>query len=108
MSGNTLHTAKMQVQAFFKKAAAPAKKAVGKAAGKKATTVVKPTRGGAKVTKGWLGGQGGAANLDKWYGKQRAPSSTLDRATLAMVSRQRSRQMNSVSQHLLLVQQLCV
>lgn len=59
----------MQVQAFFKKAAAaPAKKAPAK----KATTVVKPSRGGSKVTKGWFGGEGGANNLDKWYGKQRA------------------------------------
>jgi light-harvesting complex II chlorophyll a/b binding protein 5 len=63
----------MQVQAFFKKAAAaPAKKAAGKAPAKKATTVVKPSRSGSKATRGWLGGEGGANNLDKWYGKQQS------------------------------------
>lgn len=48
-----------------KKSAAPAK-AKGKAAPKKAA-VVKPS--GSKATRGWLGGQGGAQNLDKWYGE---------------------------------------
>jgi hypothetical protein len=30
--------------------------------------VVKPS-GGSKTTRGWLGGAGGAQNLDKWYGE---------------------------------------
>ena len=53
----------MQIQALFKKSApaAPAKK------GTSSTKVVKPSSG--KATKGWLGGQGGAVNLDKWYGE---------------------------------------
>lgn len=46
-------------EALFKKSAAP-KKAAKKA-------VVKPS--GTKSTRGWLGGSGGAQNLDKWYGK---------------------------------------
>jgi hypothetical protein len=56
-------TATMKVQALFKKAAA-APKAASKAAKK---AVVKPS--GSKTTKGWLGGSGGAQNLDKWYGE---------------------------------------
>lgn len=50
----------LKVQALFKGASkAP------KAAAKKA--VVKPS--GTKSTRGWLGGAGGAQNLDKWYGE---------------------------------------
>lgn len=54
---------KMQIQAFFKKAAAPAPAKKGTSSTAK---VVKPSR---KSTGGWLGGQGGAVNLDKWYGE---------------------------------------
>ncbi|GLI68048.1 hypothetical protein VaNZ11_012371 [Volvox africanus] len=66
----------MQIQALFKKSAAsaPAKK------GTSSTKVVKPS---GKSTKGWLGGQGGAVNLDKWYGPDRVlflPSGLYDRA----------------------------
>ncbi|GIL79814.1 hypothetical protein Vretimale_12430 [Volvox reticuliferus] len=66
----------MQIQALFKKtaASAPAKK------GTSSTKVVKPS---GKSTKGWLGGQGGAVNLDKWYGPDRVlflPSGLYDRA----------------------------
>jgi len=52
----------LKVQALFKgasKAKAP------EPAAKKA--VVKPS--GTKSTRGWLGGAGGAQNLDKWYGE---------------------------------------
>ncbi|EFJ49419.1 hypothetical protein VOLCADRAFT_104309 [Volvox carteri f. nagariensis] len=66
----------MQIQALFKKtaASAPAKK------GTSSTKVVKPS---GKATKGWLGGQGGAVNLDKWYGPDRVlflPSGLYDRS----------------------------
>ncbi|GLC40691.1 Chlorophyll a-b binding protein CP26, chloroplastic [Pleodorina starrii] len=66
----------MQIQALFKKSApaAPAKK------GTSTTKVVKPS---GKSTKGWLGGQGGAVNLDKWYGPDRVlflPSGLYDRS----------------------------
>jgi len=66
----------LKVQALFKGASkAP------KAAAKKA--VVKPS--GSKSTRGWLGGAGGAQNLDKWYGPDRAlflPGGLLDRTDL--------------------------
>lgn len=66
----------MQIQALFKKtaASAPAKK------GTSSTKVVKPS---GKSTRGWLGGQGGAVNLDKWYGPDRVlflPSGLYDRS----------------------------
>lgn len=54
----------MKIQALFNKGSA-AKAAPKKAA--KGTTVVRPS--GSKATKGWLGGEGGATNLDKWYGE---------------------------------------
>jgi light-harvesting complex II chlorophyll a/b binding protein 5 len=69
---------KFKPEALFKKAAKAAPKA--KAAAKK---VVKPS--GTKNTRGWLGGQGGAQNLDKWYGPDRAlflPGGLLDRNDL--------------------------
>ncbi len=55
----------MKIQALFKNtgASAPAKK------GTASTKVVKPAKAGGKATRGWLGGQGGAADLDKWYGE---------------------------------------
>jgi hypothetical protein len=58
----------MQVQALFKKSAPAAKPA--KKAGTTKKAVVKPS-GGSKATRGWLGGAGGASNLDKWYGAYR-------------------------------------
>ncbi len=51
-------------QALFKKAAAKAPAV--KAPVKKAAAVLKS---GTKTTRGWLGGAGGAQNLDKWYGE---------------------------------------
>jgi light-harvesting complex II chlorophyll a/b binding protein 5 len=72
---------KFKPEALFKggaKAKPAAKKAVS--AAKK---VVKPS--GTKSTRGWLGGQGGAKNLDKWYGPDRAlflPGGLLDRNDL--------------------------
>jgi len=66
----------MNIEAVFKKTAAAPKKAAAK-------KVVKPS--GTKSTKGWLGGSGGAQNLDKWYGPDRAlflPGGLLDRADL--------------------------
>lgn len=89
----------LQVQALFgglKKAVGKGEKEAGKAAGKaskfgkkaaqkapappklaarKGTQTVKkaakksPAKGGSKRTAGWLGGEGGAQGLDKWYGK---------------------------------------
>ncbi|PNW72305.1 hypothetical protein CHLRE_16g673650v5 [Chlamydomonas reinhardtii] len=71
----------MQIQALFKKtgASAPAKK------GTASTKVVKPSKAGGKATRGWLGGQGGAADLDKWYGPDRKlflPSGLYDRSEI--------------------------
>jgi light-harvesting complex II chlorophyll a/b binding protein 5 len=68
---------KFKPEALFKGGAKAAPK---KAAAKK---VVKPS--GTKNTRGWLGGQGGAQNLDKWYGPDRAlflPGGLLDRNDL--------------------------
>eukprot|EP01026_Neomeris_dumetosa_P060758 TRINITY_DN572_c0_g2_i3.p1 TRINITY_DN572_c0_g2~~TRINITY_DN572_c0_g2_i3.p1 ORF type:complete len:313 (-),score=67.22 TRINITY_DN572_c0_g2_i3:246-1184(-) len=66
-----------KVTALFSKGkAAPKKSAPKKAAPKKSS-------GGAKKTGGWLGGQGGAQSLDKWYGPSRVlflPTGLLDRA----------------------------
>ena len=86
----------LQVQALFKglqKAAGKGEKEASKAAGKaskfgkkvqqkapaspklaakKGTQAVKKTAkkaGGSKRTGGWLGGEGGAQGLDKWYGE---------------------------------------
>jgi light-harvesting complex II chlorophyll a/b binding protein 5 len=64
-------TQKLQVQALFKKSA-PKKAAAKKAA---------PAKTGVKETKGWLGGEGGAQDLDKWYGPSRVlflPGGLLD------------------------------
>jgi len=58
----------MQVQAFFKKAAAPAKPA--KAAAKKAVKV-RPASSDARAKGGWLGGSGSDAGLERWYGPDR-------------------------------------
>ncbi|KAK9829526.1 hypothetical protein WJX72_006332 [[Myrmecia] bisecta] len=82
---------RVQVQAIFKKKAAPQKasqkatQVVKKAATqvkraapaapkpvKKAASAVRKASPGRKGTKGWLGGAGGADNLDKWYGPSRA------------------------------------
>jgi light-harvesting complex II chlorophyll a/b binding protein 5 len=66
----------LKVQALFKKGAAAPKKAPAK-------KVVKPS--GTKTTRGWLGGQGGAQGLEKWYGPDRKlflPGGLLDRADL--------------------------
>jgi hypothetical protein len=58
---------RMRVNALFKKSAPEAPK--------KAAKAVKVTKAGSKKTKGWLGeSQGGAVNLDKWYGERRAPA----------------------------------
>jgi len=62
------------VTALFSKG--PAKKAA-----KKAAPAKKPSSG-TKKTGGWLGGEGGAQDLDKWYGPSRVlflPSGLLDR-----------------------------
>ncbi len=58
---------RMRVNALFKKSAPEAPK--------KAAKATKVTKAGSKKTKGWLGeSQGGAVNLDKWYGERRAPA----------------------------------
>jgi light-harvesting complex II chlorophyll a/b binding protein 5 len=70
----------MQVQALFgsgKVAAKPAKKAA------KATKKVSKVTKGTSTTRGWFGGSGGASDLSKWYGADRAlflPGGLLDRA----------------------------
>ncbi|KAG2501533.1 hypothetical protein HYH03_000040 [Edaphochlamys debaryana] len=64
----------LKVQALFGKGAPAAKKGASK-------PVAKPKSGG-KSTKGWFGGQGGAVNLDNWYGPDRKlflPSGLLDK-----------------------------
>ena len=84
--------AKMNTQAFFKKSDGPSTKKIAKTAPKKsppkksppkrsppppskpapAKRVVskpRPTSSASLKTKGWLGGQGGVSNLDKWYGE---------------------------------------
>lgn len=48
------------------KAAAKPVKAAKKAVKKAVPATIKRSASG---TKGWLGGEGGAQNLDKWYGK---------------------------------------
>jgi len=73
----------MQIQAFFKKAAAPAKPAKAAAKGGKVAKVSSNT----KPKGGWLGGQAasGDSKLDKWYGPDRAlflPGGLLDRSDL--------------------------
>jgi len=73
----------MQIQAFFKKAAAPAKPAKAAAKGGKVAKVASNS----KPKGGWLGGQASSADskLDKWYGPDRVlflPGGLLDRSDL--------------------------
>lgn len=69
----------------FTKAGKEASKAVSKpaqAAKKVAKKAPAPVKRAASGTKGWLGGEGGAQDLDKWYGPSRVlflPSGLLDR-----------------------------
>lgn len=89
--GSVVKQAQKAVQQAPKKAEKTAKKVqkqapkkVQKAAPKPAKKPVKQLKKGAsKATKGWLGGQGGAQSLDKWYGPDRAlflPGGLLDPA----------------------------
>lgn len=57
-------------EALFKKASKAPKKAA-KAADKTKKAVKKAAVkvAGTRASRGWLGGLGGAQNLDKWYGK---------------------------------------
>ncbi|PNH07117.1 Chlorophyll a-b binding protein CP26, chloroplastic [Tetrabaena socialis] len=67
----------MQINALFKPKATPAAPKTAK------KSVVKS--GGGKKTGGWLGGQSGTINLDKWYGPDRKlflPSGLLDTADI--------------------------
>jgi light-harvesting complex II chlorophyll a/b binding protein 5 len=89
----------MQVQALFGKGAPSLKKAAKKAStqvksntqvkkvANKASAQVKKVASAAKRSGGWLGGAGGAENLDKWYGPDRAlflPGGLLDRNDLPL------------------------
>lgn len=68
-------TATKKVAAPVKKAAAPVKKAAQKV--KKAAPSTKKVQSVARkavsAKGGWLGGAGGAQDLDKWYGEHPAP-----------------------------------
>lgn len=71
----------MQITAIFK-STGPAKKAA-KSTKRVTKSGTKGTKSGTKGTRGWLGGEGGASNLAKWYGPSRSlflPSGLLDPA----------------------------
>lgn len=50
---------------------------------KKAAPAPKPKSGGTRKTKGWFGDEGGAQNLDKWYGTSTISFSGMRQIALA-------------------------
>lgn len=61
--------AKVQTQARKVQKAAPKVARAAPKVARAAPKVARKAAGGGRATKGWLGGAGGAQDLDKWYGE---------------------------------------